>query len=75
MATEVKGEPVATTRFVGGDELREGDVIIDDEGNERRVMFAVLEGKANHLDIEGYEDAIVVCADDIFERKCGPGEV
>lgn len=73
METAVKGDALST-RFVTGDEVQAGDVIVDEEGNEKRVTFSVLEGGRNHLDVEGEEDTIIVNESDVIEIKCGPGE-
>lgn len=61
------------TRFVGGDEVQEGDVLIDDEGNERRVTCSVLEGVRNHLQLDGSAETVVVFDCDVVEVRCGDG--
>lgn len=62
-----------STRFVGGDEVQEGDVIVDDEGYERRVTCSVLEGVRNHLQLDGSAETVVVFDCDVVEVLCGPG--
>ncbi len=64
-ASGATGAPLAATRYEVATDLRAGDVVLDEDGEEKLVTFAIVEGERAHLVVGGA--SLVLTSDDVVE--------